>query len=132
MDPKHVIRIPNPNANMDALIELLGSKTRPSALFVWSDDVAFECIRVIRELGLQIPRDVSIIGFDSTSACTRIDPPLTSIRQPIIDMARKATQILHSIVQGNNNQAMQLVFPPQLDIRGSTAEPSATFKEETP
>jgi LacI family transcriptional regulator len=119
----HLIRMPNPMAGSGELANALQSKHRPTALFVWSDDVAFECIRIIRDLGLSIPRDISIIGFDSTGACDRVDPPLTSIRQPIIEMARKATQILHSVVNGNSDESLQLVFPPRLDFRSSTSNP---------
>lgn len=123
LDPGHIIRIPTPAANKAELVNLLLGPDRPTALFVWSDDVAFECVRVIKDLGLSIPSDISILGFDSTTACTRLDPPLTSVRQPIIEMARKATQILHSIIQGNDPQTTQLVFPPNLDVRGSTCPP---------
>ncbi len=108
-------------STMEELAELLSRPDRPTALFVWSDDVAFGCYQIVRDLGLRIPQDLSIIGFDSTPACDRFDPPLTSVRQPIAQMARKATQILTAMVRGEDSAIQQIVFPPHLDVRGSTS-----------
>jgi LacI family transcriptional regulator len=122
LNPADIASIEAPDSPADELIAMLSRSDRPTALFVWSDDVAFECMCAIRDLGLRIPEDVSLVGFDGTAACGRMDPPLTSVRQPILDMARKATQILKSLIKDENGPAQQIVFPPHLDIRGSTAK----------
>lgn len=124
---KDVVRIDGPHSDPHELVALMNQKDRPTGLFVWSDDVAFECLRVLRDIGIGVPNDLSVVGFDSTAACTRVDPPLTSIRQPIAEMARTATEILNSIVNGERTSAQQIVFPPHLDVRGSTAP--LTFSE---
>lgn len=121
---ERVVRIENATASFEELEEMMKAPNRPTALFVWSDDVAFECIRVLRGMGLQVPRDISVVGFDSTAACNRVDPPLTSVRQPIADMARKATQVLTARVQGRLENPQQTVFSPILDVRGSTSPSS--------
>lgn len=125
LESDRVIRMENPSSSAQPLIDLMKRPDRPTALFVWSDDVAFECIRILRDQGLRVPGDVSIVGFDGTAACTRVEPPLTSVRQPIVDMARKATQILTARIGGRSEGGQQLVFSPLLDVRGSTSPPPA-------
>jgi LacI family transcriptional regulator len=122
-DPEMVVTMETPSSNTGALIDLMNRKDRPTALFVWSDDVAFNCLRLLCELGLAVPKDVSIVGFDSTDSCDRVDPKLTSIRQPIRDMARRATILLASIVHKQPVDHLQVVFPLAIDVRGSTSRP---------
>lgn len=119
--PDHVVRMEQPDSNPRELLELMKREDRPTALFVWSDDVAVHLIPELKRMGLRIPEDLSIVGFDGTAACTRVDPPLTSVRQPIEEMARKATQILVSMIKGDPPTPRQIVFPPRLDVRGSTS-----------
>ena len=123
-DPSSVARLESPQHDLAEVVAMMKRSNRPDALFVWSDDVAFECLRVLRELGLRVPEDVSIVGFDSTAACTRVDPPLTSVRQPIVEMARRATQILAASLRDGSSLPEQIVFPPHLDVRGSTCRSS--------
>lgn len=118
---RNVIRIEGTNADKTELLGLMQRADRPSGLFIWSDDVAFECMPAIREAGLRIPQDISIVGFDSTFACNRVDPPLTSVRQPIFEMANRAAEILSGIIANEDADPQQIVFPPQLDVRGSTS-----------
>lgn len=96
---------------------------RPTAFFVWSDDVAMGCMRVLMDLGLKVPDDISIIGFDSTEACEQTIPRLTSVRQPVAAIAREATKLLLSLVNCEPVEQIRLLFPPDLDVRDSTAPP---------
>lgn len=121
LDAKHVARMEGPNQDPSEFTAMMEAPDRPTALFVWSDDVAFECMKVLRNLKIRVPEDVSIVGFDGTAACTRVDPPLTSVRQPVVEMARRATQILVSMVRDGVSTPQQIVFPPSLEVRGSTA-----------
>ncbi|MEZ0324912.1 MAG: LacI family DNA-binding transcriptional regulator [Fimbriimonas sp.] len=102
-------------------IKLITREDRPTALFVWSDDDAFICMQTAIELGLSIPEDLSIVGYDSSEACERSKPALTSVRQPVFDMAHAATRLLVSLVRGTPVERTRIVFPPDLDVRGSTA-----------
>lgn len=122
-DPTLLARVQSPLDDLAEFVSIMKRPDRPDALFVWSDDVAFECMRALRELKIRVPEDVSIVGFDSTVACTRVHPPLTSVRQPIVDMARRATQILAAAVRDRQSPPQQIVFPPHLDVRGSTSPP---------
>ncbi|MGV3617178.1 MAG: LacI family DNA-binding transcriptional regulator [Fimbriimonas sp.] len=123
-DPSLVVPGLLGNANHKPLLDLMRGPDRPTALFVWSDDDAFSCMRVVSELGLSIPNDISVVGFDSSPACDQFNPPLTSVRQPVAEMARQATEILVDIVNGTATpDRLRVVFPPSLDVRGSTAAP---------
>jgi LacI family transcriptional regulator len=106
-----------------SLVKLMREDLPPTACFCWSDDDAFGCMRVLNDMGINVPRDVSVVGFDSSAACERVSPPLTSVRQPIAEMARRATQVLVALVQGAEPDITRhcIVFPPTLDIRASTA-----------
>ena len=101
--------------------ELMARKDRPTAIFCWSDDSAFSAMESCRALGYRIPEDVSFVGFDSLDACNRSVPPLTSIRQPIRDMAFEATQLLVQLVKGETPTRRQFLYPLTIDVRGSTA-----------
>jgi DNA-binding LacI/PurR family transcriptional regulator len=101
----------------------LRSDDPPTALFVWSDDVAVACLEVARDLGFSLPSELSVVGFDSLDICNRTVPPLTSVRQPIFAMANDATRLLISIARKESLSQKQIVYPLSLDMRGSTAPP---------
>jgi DNA-binding LacI/PurR family transcriptional regulator len=99
----------------------MAAPERPSAFFVWSDEVAFGLLARLRELGIRVPEDVSVIGFDSLEACDRSVPPLTSVRQPIVEMARRAVRLLVAFIQGDDLVERHVSYPLLIDLRGSTA-----------
>ena len=104
-------------------IDVISAEDRPTAFFVWSDDDAFIAMRIAAELGLGVPDDLSIVGYDSSEACERSSPTLTSVRQPVFEMAHAATRLLVSLVRGQPPENTRIVFAPDLDIRGSAAAP---------
>lgn len=118
--PERVISIPSPNSDLEPFRMLMRAIDRPTALFVWSDEVAFACMEVIWELGLSIPDEVSIVGFDSLEECNSRIPPLTSVRQPVFEMASEATRLLISLITGQVPDRSQVLYPLSLDIRSST------------
>jgi LacI family transcriptional regulator len=92
---------------------------RPTAVFAWSDDVAIQTMRVLREIGLRVPEDVAVVGFDSTALCDHTDPPLTSVRQPVYPMAAQAFTLLTQRIRGETPEQTQIVVAPELTIRQS-------------
>jgi LacI family transcriptional regulator len=92
---------------------------RPTAVFAWSDDVAMHLLQELRGIGLSVPRDVAIVGFDSTVLCDHMDPPLTSVRQPVYDMAKEAVRMLCARIAGEPLEERRRLVPPTLDIRKS-------------
>ncbi len=120
-DPGLVFPILSPQDVPARLPDLMRRPDRPTALFVWSDDVALACIPALLDMGLRVPADVSIVGFDSLEVCNRSVPPLTSVRQPVFEMAREATRLLGRLIDGEEPAERRILFPLQLDVRGSTA-----------
>jgi DNA-binding LacI/PurR family transcriptional regulator len=91
----------------------------PTAILCWSDDTAFGCMRILQQNGLKVPEDISVMGFDSSEACDRSTPTLTSMRQPIFEIARSAARTLILATKQAPAESHQ-IFPQTLDIRGST------------
>lgn len=111
----------DPSGSMAEVLKIFESKDRPTAVFVWSDDVALPIMRGLRGAGLRVPQDVSIVGFDSSVAAETAEPALTSVRQPIREMAAAATHLLISIVRKRDIENRQVLIRPSLDVRSSTA-----------
>jgi LacI family transcriptional regulator len=102
---------------------LLDSAKRPSAIFASNDDMALAVLRVSAELGLKAPHDVSIAGFDNTPSAQLSSPPLTSIRQPVGEMAVEATDMLLRMIRGDLLEPNVRVLPFTLVAGGSAGPP---------
>ncbi len=100
---------------------LFSLKERPTAIFAQSDDMALETIAVANEKGLRVPQDVSVIGFDDNPQALYASVGLTTIRQPLFEMAEKATRILHEIMNGKRENSYKSVVDPELVLRDSCA-----------
>jgi DNA-binding LacI/PurR family transcriptional regulator len=87
--------------------------------------MALGAIRAARRAGLSVPRDVSVVGFDDSALMNSIDPPLTTVRQPIEPMCRMIIELLVGQIAGSGMAADELLFEPELVVRGSTAPPAA-------
>ncbi|WP_260867849.1 LacI family DNA-binding transcriptional regulator [Streptomyces sp. SAJ15] len=88
-----------------------------------SDLMALGAIREARRRGLQVPWDVSVVGFDDSPLIAFTDPPLTTVRQPVQAMATAAVGALLEEIEGNPVPPTEFVFQPDLVVRGSTAQP---------
>jgi DNA-binding LacI/PurR family transcriptional regulator len=97
--------------------ELLQLDPRPTALLCSTDVLAFGAMRAARELGLEIPRDVSITGFDDVPVAAAAD--LTTIRQPLVEKGREAGRLLLE-----RNTERRVMLPLELIVRGSTGPPA--------
>jgi LacI family repressor for deo operon, udp, cdd, tsx, nupC, and nupG len=86
-----------------------------------SDVLALGAIRAARRLGKSVPADVSVVGFDDSAFMTCTDPPLTTVRQPIETMGQAAVDILVSQIEEARVLSDELLFEPELVVRGSTA-----------
>lgn len=85
-----------------------------------SDVLALGAIRGVRRDGYGVPEDVSVVGFDDSPLMACTDPPLTTVRQPIEAMARGAVQTVLSLISGSPVSTQELLFAPELVVRGST------------
>ncbi|SDY24961.1 transcriptional regulator, LacI family [Micromonospora pattaloongensis] len=86
-----------------------------------SDVLALGSIRAARRLGRRVPEDVSVVGFDDSAIMTCTDPPLTTVRQPIETMGQAAVDLLVTQIEGGGVTPDELLFEPELVVRGSTA-----------
>jgi DNA-binding LacI/PurR family transcriptional regulator len=103
--------------------KLLDLKEPPTAIFSASDDMALEIITVIMERGFKVPNDISVIGFDDNPAALYGPVGLTTIKQPLFQMAEEAVKVLHQIVAGKKKAPYQTVLKPELVIRESCGAP---------
>lgn len=92
---------------------------KPDAVFVASDTMAFGALRALRQAGLSVPQDVAIIGFDDLMPSATSDPPLTTIRQPILRVGAQVVETLIDILNNGLDPARRIVMPTELVIRGS-------------
>ncbi|MEW5894729.1 MAG: LacI family DNA-binding transcriptional regulator [Candidatus Omnitrophota bacterium] len=105
---------------MEKLLSL-EHKEPPTAVFVASDDMALEAVAVINEKGLKVPEDISVIGFDDNPSALYGQVALTTIHQPLFQMAEQAVKRLHLIIQGKSGELVKDVLEPKLVIRDSCA-----------
>ncbi len=105
-----------------AISALLALADPPTAIFCYNDMSALGAIRAIRDHGLRIPTDISIVGFDDLYISQYLDPPLTTVRQPMPQMGRMAMETLLRIFAGGDAE-YDLKVPGELIVRGSTAPP---------
>jgi LacI family repressor for deo operon, udp, cdd, tsx, nupC, and nupG len=92
-----------------------------TAIVCASDVLALGAIRAVRRLGRRVPEDVSIVGYDDSAFMNCTDPPLTTVRQPIEAMGQAAVDLLVSQMTGGGVLTDELLFEPELVVRGSTA-----------
>ncbi|MEV6865866.1 LacI family DNA-binding transcriptional regulator [Streptosporangium subroseum] len=92
-----------------------------TGLICASDLLALGAIRAARRAGLAVPRDISVIGYDDSALMNCVDPPLTTVRQPIDAMGRAAVDLLIAQIDAATVQGDELLFEPELVVRASTA-----------
>jgi alanine racemase len=90
-----------------------------------SDLMALGAIRAARQRGMVVPADVSVVGYDDSPLIAFTDPPLTTVRQPVREMAVAAVQALMDEIRGQAAPHSEYVFSPELVVRGSTAVAAA-------
>jgi LacI family transcriptional regulator len=114
-------------SGLEATEKLLARKRIPTAIFASNDDMAAAAISVAHRRGLDVPRDISVVGFDDTPIATTVWPELTTIRQPIAAMAEAAINLLlHKIRRPKDrhiHQPVDQLVPYVLVKRDSVAPP---------
>jgi LacI family transcriptional regulator len=117
-------------SGLDAAEKLLAVSPRPTAIFASNDDMAAAVISVAHRRGLDVPRDLSVVGFDDTATATTVWPELTTIRQPISAMAETALDLLIRKIRrrrdGELNASVDRLVQHELVVRQSTAPPPTT------
>jgi DNA-binding LacI/PurR family transcriptional regulator len=124
--------LPSPEIGYVAAKKILANKKPFTALFTFNDISAIGAIRALHEVGLRVPEDVSVIGFDDIYYATFHNPSLTTIRQPLFEMGKIAAQTLLKRLSKKTENGEEipqtLTVEPELVIRNSTASVKKTKK----
>jgi DNA-binding LacI/PurR family transcriptional regulator len=102
---------------------LLGRPDRPTAIITGNDLQALGVYQAAREARLHIPEDLSVVGFDDLPVARWVGPPLTTVRQPLIEMAEAAATLVLELARGEEPAQMRLELTTELIVRESTAPP---------
>jgi LacI family transcriptional regulator len=127
IDPGLVIRLqgdsPSPEVGYSAMKSLLATGEKFTAVFAFNDISAIGAIRALEEMGLRIPADVSVLGFDDIYAAAFHNPALTTIRQPLFEMGSLAARtLLQRLSDGRDAKIPEVLsVEPTLVVRSSTA-----------
>jgi len=109
------------NSGYQCMRELLASHLDFSAVFAQNDEMAIAAIRALREAGLRVPQDVSIVGFDDSNVAQFFDPPLTTVRQPIQAIGVAAARLLIQKIEHPGQVFDDELLRTELVIRDSVA-----------
>jgi len=110
-------------SGLEAAERLLGSSNRPTAIFASNDDMAAAVVGLAHRRGLDVPKDLSVVGFDDTAPATTVWPELTTIRQPVSAMAATALELLLGELKlnrrGRTGTSQEAILDHELVIRDS-------------
>ncbi|TQI66439.1 LacI family DNA-binding transcriptional regulator [Clostridium sp. KNHs216] len=98
----------------------LPAEDRPDAIFVGNDTLASAVLPLIKEMGLTVPQDVAVIGFNNDSISSYTFPGLTTVSVPVQEMGKTTADVLYSRICGDAGMVRNIVFPTELVIRSST------------
>jgi len=104
----------------EVALNVLQSKDRPSAIFCFADSIAYGVYAATRELGLAVPGDVAVCGYDNHPMSALLTPPLTTVDWDIDGIVRDAVRLIVSVIDGGKPRARRLVREPSLCTRAST------------
>ncbi|GAB3441952.1 LacI family DNA-binding transcriptional regulator [Actinophytocola sediminis] len=101
------------------MTQLLAAHPELDAVFAASDLMAQGALAVLRAAGRSVPTEVAVVGFDDSSAALACDPPLTTVRQPVAEMAAEMARLLLARIAEPDAPPSKVIFPPTLVRRGS-------------
>ncbi len=100
---------------------LLSLPQPPTAIFAGCDEQAYGVYEAARQRGMTVPDDLSVVGFDDVALCTWVQPHLTTVRQPLYEMAREATRLVLDLGRADRTGVPRIELATSLVVRGSTA-----------
>ena len=112
--------VSSPELGYPVIQHLLSNREQFTAVVAFNDMSAIGAIRALQDSGLQVPADVSVIGFDDINAAAFNNPRLTTIRQPLANMGRMAAQCVLNRIHGRERFRKQIIVEPELVVREST------------
>lgn len=117
---------------LNAARELLDRPDRPTAIFASNDDTAGAVVALAHKLGLRVPEDISVAGFDDSPLAVRMLPMLTTVRQPVADIARRATELAIQLARSSDDgrETSAEIVPHKIVERETTAPPGTSARSE--
>jgi len=119
-----------PDRAAEVARELLLRDDRPTAIFAANDVTAIRAMEVAQELGLSVPEDLSVVGFDDVPDATLAKPALTTVRQPLQEMGAEAMRMLLDLIAGVEREH-HVRMATELVVRSSTGEPPLELRPAT-
>jgi DNA-binding LacI/PurR family transcriptional regulator len=120
----------DPDSARTAAGEFLTAHPDLTGLLCFSDQIAIGASQAAERLGRRIPDDLSVVGFDDVPRAAAWDPPLTTIRQPLVDKGRAAADLLLELIDGRPPRRIEL--PIELVVRDSSGPPATTPSVPSP
>jgi DNA-binding LacI/PurR family transcriptional regulator len=111
------------DSGYEAMRKLLALDEPPTAVVVAADMTALGAIRAANEAGLEVPRDLSVVGFDDIQLAEFLHPPLTTLRQQKVALGEAAGRALIRHIEGEKDVPAAVTLPVDLIVRASTAPP---------
>jgi LacI family repressor for deo operon, udp, cdd, tsx, nupC, and nupG len=100
--------------------QMLERPDRPDAIFACSDTYGMAAINAAQQLGIKVPEELSVIGFDNTSASSMTNPTLTTVAQPMVQLGSQACELLIEKIRTKNTANQQIILDTELVVRNST------------
>jgi LacI family transcriptional regulator len=123
LDERLILPIAFHAPDAEERIASLVEKRRPTAIFAANNTLAQHAWQVLRRLGLRLPDDVSLVGFDDVPWMEMVDPGITAVAQPTLEMGRKAAELLLRRYASPTSRRTVETLEPTLVVRGATAAP---------
>jgi len=109
-----------------AASELLAEANRPDAVVCANDEIAMGVLAAARARDLAVPDDLAVTGWDDIPAARHLAPPLTTVRQPMLDLGRRAAELLRDRISTHRSEPLHELLPTEMVIRSSCGCTSAT------
>jgi DNA-binding LacI/PurR family transcriptional regulator len=106
-----------------AAVEILKNKPLPTAILAYNDLIAIGAMDAVKQQGLSIPKDISVVGFDDISLASEVNPTLTTVHVPKRTMGMVAVKELLAIIKGKEEAVKKSLIPTNLIVRRSTDIP---------
>lgn len=106
----------------DVLSRICRATSRPTAILAMSDIISIGIINAAREKGIDVPKDLSVVGYDDIPEAQRVNPPLTTVHQPIVEKGKCAGELLVKVIEGKST-AEHYTLPTKLVVRNSVTSP---------
>lgn len=123
--PEYVCSVKEPAVadGREAAQHLLGLRNCPTAVVAFNDKIAIGVMQAAAEKGVRVPRDLSVVGFDSSELGAVVSPSLTTVRQPLDEMARMGVELLIRLMEGRDIDTLHVELATEFVPGGSTAAP---------